>query len=80
MAAWTTDELQKIGAARELQLASLRPDGTVRPVRDDVGGACGGRPLRAFCLWARQPVVLPREGQRLGTHPSRRHRAGRDLR
>ncbi len=31
MAAWTTDDLQKIGAARELQLASLRPDGTVRP-------------------------------------------------
>jgi hypothetical protein len=28
---WTTDELNKIGAAEELQLASSRPDGTLRP-------------------------------------------------
>jgi len=30
MTAWTTDELTKIGSAEELQLASLRPDGTLR--------------------------------------------------
>jgi len=30
MAAWTSDELNKIGTAEELQLASLRRDGTLR--------------------------------------------------
>jgi hypothetical protein len=30
MTAWTNDELNKIGAAEELQLASLRRDGTLR--------------------------------------------------
>lgn len=30
MTAWTSDELTKIGAAEELQLASRRPDGTLR--------------------------------------------------
>jgi hypothetical protein len=31
MSAWTGDELGRIGAAEELQLASLRRDGTRRP-------------------------------------------------
>jgi hypothetical protein len=31
MAAWTSDELTRIGGAEELQLASTRPDGTLRP-------------------------------------------------
>jgi hypothetical protein len=30
MAAWTNDELEKVGNAEELQLASIRPDGTLR--------------------------------------------------
>jgi hypothetical protein len=30
MTAWTSDELNKIGKAEELQIASLRPDGTLR--------------------------------------------------
>lgn len=30
MAAWTSEELSKIGAAEELQIASLRADGTLR--------------------------------------------------
>jgi hypothetical protein len=30
MTTWTSDELQKIGTAEELQLASLRQDGTLR--------------------------------------------------
>ncbi|MFL5806545.1 MAG: DUF2255 family protein [Roseiflexaceae bacterium] len=30
MAAWTSDELTKIGAAEELRIASLRADGTLR--------------------------------------------------
>ncbi|MBV8398531.1 MAG: DUF2255 family protein, partial [Acetobacteraceae bacterium] len=33
MATWTSDELQKIGAANELQIASLRRGGTLtKPV------------------------------------------------
>ncbi|HZB96821.1 MAG TPA: DUF2255 family protein, partial [Herpetosiphonaceae bacterium] len=31
MTTWTSDELTKIGAAEELQLASLRRNGTLRP-------------------------------------------------
>jgi hypothetical protein len=30
MITWTEDELKKIGAAEELQIASMRPDGTLR--------------------------------------------------
>jgi hypothetical protein len=28
---WTAEELDKIGAANELEIAALRPDGTLRP-------------------------------------------------
>ena len=31
MTAWTDEELERIGEAQELQLASGRPDGTLRP-------------------------------------------------
>lgn len=31
MNTWTSDDLNRIGTAEELQVASLRPDGTVRP-------------------------------------------------
>jgi hypothetical protein len=31
MTAWTEEELERIGEAQELQLASERPDGTLRP-------------------------------------------------
>ena len=31
MATWTDDELRRIGGAEELQVASRRPDGTLRP-------------------------------------------------
>ena len=31
MATWTDDELNRIGKAEELRLASARPDGTLRP-------------------------------------------------
>ena len=31
MTAWTEDELDRIGAADELQVASRRPDGSLRP-------------------------------------------------
>ena len=28
---WTTEELDKVGGAEELQIAALRPDGSLRP-------------------------------------------------
>jgi hypothetical protein len=31
MSAWTADELARIGRATELQVASMRPDGSIRP-------------------------------------------------
>ncbi|GEL94078.1 DUF2255 family protein [Cellulomonas composti] len=31
MSTWTSDELRRIGAADELEVSSLRPDGTPRP-------------------------------------------------
>ena len=31
MSDWTAEELDKIGAADELEVAALRPDGTLRP-------------------------------------------------
>jgi hypothetical protein len=31
MSTWTSDELDRIGAAEDLELASLRRDGTLRP-------------------------------------------------
>jgi hypothetical protein len=31
MSDWTAEELDKIGAADELEIAALRPDGTLRP-------------------------------------------------
>jgi hypothetical protein len=43
MTAWTSDELARIGRAEELQIASRRPDGSLRPyltiwgVRSDDG-------------------------------------------
>ena len=33
MAAWTSEELKKIGSAEELQIASLRKDGSLRSMR-----------------------------------------------
>ena len=42
MTAWTNDEPEKISAVDELQLASRREDGTLRPGHDlgRVAGAC----------------------------------------
>lgn len=33
MTTWTSEELKKIGSAEELQIASLRKDGSLRPMR-----------------------------------------------
>jgi hypothetical protein len=37
MNAWTKDELDKIGKAEELRIASIRRDGTLRKPGDDLG-------------------------------------------
>ena len=48
MTAWTSDELNKIGAAEELQIASLRRDGTLRnPVTIWVVGLGDGLHVRS---------------------------------
>jgi hypothetical protein len=73
MTAWTEEELGRIGEAEELQLASERPDGTLRPhvtiwvVRVD----CDGGLLRAHRLGCHPLPGGPRRGATspaLGTH------------
>ena len=79
MTAWTNDELTKIGFAEELQIASLRSDGTLRkPVTiwvvrlgdelyvRSVNGRTAG--------WFRGTLDTPR-----GPHPGRRRRQRRHL-
>ena len=43
---WTNDELNKVGTAEELKIASLRRDGTLRQPGDDLGRPLRRRPLR----------------------------------
>ena len=38
-AAWTPEQLQRIDGSDELEIASRRADGTLRPVRPDLGRA-----------------------------------------
>ena len=47
MTKWTADELEKIETADELEIASLRSDGTLGSTKeDDLGGEDRRRPLR----------------------------------
>ena len=46
MTAWTSEELKKIGSAEELQIASLRNDGSLRSMRI-IWGVCVGDDLYA---------------------------------
>ena len=41
MATWTDEELDRIGGATELQLTSVRENGSLRSLRDDVGRSRG---------------------------------------
>lgn len=41
MTTWTSDELSKIGTAEELEIASVRPDGTLRKSRTIWVVRCG---------------------------------------
>jgi hypothetical protein len=66
MTTWTSDELDKIGAAEELHIASLRRDGTLRkPVIVWVVSAGGGLYVRSAygpdAAWYRG-IQLRREG------------------
>jgi len=62
MTTWTSDELSKIGAADELELASLRPDGTLRSAVT-VWVVCVGNHLYVRCAngrtgaWFRAALV-----------------------
>jgi hypothetical protein len=48
MSAWTNDELTRIGTADELELASARPDGTLR-----------ARGPSGSCVWATTSMSAP---------------------
>ena len=66
----TSDELGRIGQVEELKIASTRRDSTMRP-RDDLGRRVGNDLYVHFGLWAEQPLVRPREGQRCRSYPRR---------
>ncbi|WP_410611251.1 DUF2255 family protein [Amycolatopsis sp. lyj-109] len=62
---WTSDELRRIGGATELQIASYRPDGTLRPyVTIWAVAAAGGIEVRsahgADNPWFRRALVSGR--------------------
>ena len=76
-AAWSASELDRIGQAEELQLASRRQDGTLRPLCDHVGGPSGRRAVHPLGLRAEQPVVPAGHGQR--HRPIRAGGAERDV-
>ncbi len=71
MNAWTTEQLRRIGEARELELASRRPDGTLNPyvtmwvVRtgDDIYVRSAGGPRRS---WYRAALASGRGRIRAG--------------
>jgi len=80
MATWTKDELQKIAAAEELELASLRSDGTLRNAMKiwvvRVGNDLYVRSWKGDCgAWFRATQGAP-----LRPHRGRRRRQGRCLR
>jgi Uncharacterized protein conserved in bacteria (DUF2255) len=79
MTGWTQEELDRIGEARDLQLASFRRDGTLRPyvtmwvVRAD-------DELYVRSAYGPNNPWFRREGQRCRSDPSRWPGAGRELR
>ena len=79
MIAWASDKLTRFGGAAQLQLASIRPDGTLRPyvslwgVR--LGADLSGRPVVGP-----DTVAPPGNGQRDRPHPGWWSGTGRDLR
>jgi hypothetical protein len=65
---WTAEELDTLGAADELEIAALRPDGTLRPattirvvrVGDDLNVRSHRRRIRARCGSSHvDPMVSP---------------------
>jgi hypothetical protein len=71
MSGWTEEELGRLGEARELQLASVRSDGTLRPYVTMWGRPGRRRALRPIRLRPEQSVVPPCEDQRCRSHPGR---------
>ncbi len=53
MTTWTSDELNKIGTAEELQIASLRQGWHTAKAGDHLGRPPRGRPLCPICEWTR---------------------------
>src|SRR5512132_1014020 len=80
MTSWTDEELERIGEAQELQLASERPDGTLRPYVTMWVVRVDRRTVRTVRVRREQPVVPAGEGERCGSHPGRWRGAGRHVR
>jgi hypothetical protein len=72
MTTWTSDEINKIGTAEELELAPLRRNGTLRTPVTIWVVRLGERPLRLLLQGVRRLLVLwstrnRAGGQRLGS-------------
>ena len=76
----SAEELSRIGEAQEWQLASARPDGTIRPYVTMWVVRAGDDLYVRSAVRPEQPVVPPREGQRCGSHPGRWSGAEGDVR
>ena len=72
MTTWTSDELNRIGAAEELEIASLRRRRHAAKTGDDLGRPPRRRPLCPIRQGARQRLVPRHAGAPRGTYPGRR--------
>jgi hypothetical protein len=80
MTGWTRDELAKIGTAQELQIASLRRDGSLRNPRT-IWVVCVGDDLYVRSHTRARRRLVPRHpGTPPRPHPRRRRRQGHHLR
>src|SRR5512133_4274344 len=79
MTGWTRDELAKIGTAQELQIASLRRDGSLRNPRT-IWVVCVGDDLYVRSIHGRAGGWFPATQVRHQGHIRRRRRQGHHLR
>jgi len=73
--AWKSDELVQIGAAEEVQIASLRRDGTLRKTGHRVGRPLRRRAVHSIRRGAEWPLVPEYPGEARGSDTSRRSSA-----
>ena len=85
MTTWTSEELRKIDAAEELELASVRRNGRLRNPRDHLGRPRRRRPLRPLMEGPRWRLVprhssTPRRSRQGGPRREKRRLCGRSRR